>query len=208
MNVLLFVLPYICFDLFWLDSRGAKSSVKTPAKRKSSTKGKTKPQEKDNEQEEQPSSDEASPVPDEQQEEEESRSSQPTKRKREDVQNEEFNEEEENSEDEFQESSGVKASSQASWVTSQSKTKRSANHSKISYGRKAKNTSRLSAASPIEEAEEESSEDERETSPVESPKLETPPRKRTKKNIPENIFEEPAPNESPTDEDLPTGFSV
>jgi hypothetical protein len=37
----------------------------------------------------------------------------------------------------------VKASSQASWVASQPKTKHSANHSRISYGSKAKDTSRL-----------------------------------------------------------------
>ncbi|CAB4044439.1 Hypothetical predicted protein, partial [Paramuricea clavata] len=126
--------------LFPLGSKGGASSGKTPAKRKSNTKGQTRLQEED---EEQPSSVEASPIPSEQEQQEEPRGSQQTKRKRKDVLDEEPTDGEENSEDEFQESHSVKASSQASWVASQPKTKHSANHSRISYGSKAKDASRL-----------------------------------------------------------------
>ena len=83
-------------DLLYL---GAKSSVKTPAKRTPSTKEQRG--EKDEEHEEQLPSPEASPVANEEQEE--TGSSQQTKRKRKDVPTEENSGEEENSEDEFQE---------------------------------------------------------------------------------------------------------
>ncbi|XP_028401572.1 cohesin subunit SA-2-like [Dendronephthya gigantea] len=191
------------------------STRKTPAKRKSGAKDQTSPREID---EEQPPSGETSPVPREQppsggtspvpRELQDDDTRQQTKRKR-SVRSDETHEEE-NSEDEFQEPNSVKASSQASWVASQPKNKRSANHSRVSYGNNTKDDSRFRPLLEEEEEEEEEEfiDDEKRSSPVESPKPKTPPRKRTKRDLPEEIFEESPAPQSQSDEEMPSGLNV
>ncbi|XP_046853053.1 cohesin subunit SA-1-like [Xenia sp. Carnegie-2017] len=133
-----------------------------------------------------------------------------SKRKRDDEEDDNLPDEEENSDDDFQHSRSAKGLSQASWTASQPKNKRSESYSRVTYDSRRKDQS--SVAPVIEDSEsEELSDRDGLSSPLKSTEqqsIETPPRKRSKRDLPDNIFaEESSAAESLQEDDLPIGIN-